>query len=114
LTRSRPLQKAIDVPVPTPDLIADVYLYETEQGGKRFPIQGIYRFPCFARKDIEDAGWDCTIEVGQPALYPGQKRRIRFVFLSGREAVTALARAEKFYLWEGKFIGEAEVVQLEN
>ena len=37
-----------------------------------------------------------------------------FVFLSGDEAVRALTRAKKFYLWDGRFVGEADVVTHEN
>jgi hypothetical protein len=33
------------------------------------------------------------------------------VFLSGEEAAQIMIKAGKFYLWEGRFIGEAVVVQ---
>jgi hypothetical protein len=33
-----------------------------------------------------------------------------YFFLSGEEAVAALSRKPKFYLWENRIIGEAEIV----
>jgi hypothetical protein len=44
-------------------------------------------------------------------MIPGERRRLGFVFLSGATAVLALRSCERFYLWEGRFIGEAEIVQ---
>jgi len=41
---------------------------------------------------------------------PGESKRIGFVFLSGEEAAGILRKAGKFYLWEGRFVGEAVVV----
>jgi hypothetical protein len=32
------------------------------------------------------------------------------VFLSGKEAADVLRKAGTFYLWEGRFVGEAVVV----
>jgi len=43
-------------------------------------------------------------------LKPGESRRVGFVFLSGEEAAAVFRRAGVFYLWEGRFIGEAVVV----
>jgi hypothetical protein len=43
-------------------------------------------------------------------LAPGERRRLGFVFLSGGDAAAIFRRAGTFYLWEGRFIGEATVV----
>jgi hypothetical protein len=43
-------------------------------------------------------------------MHPGDRRRLGFVFLSGEEAAEIMRRAGRFYLWEGGFIGEADVV----
>jgi len=44
-------------------------------------------------------------------MAPGDHRRVGFVFLSGEEAVTELRKVGRFYLWEGRFIGEAVIVE---
>jgi hypothetical protein len=93
----------------TPDLVADVYLYSTDRGGKNLPIGDRYRCPCFVSQDTNQGGWDCMIVTGAP-LAPGERGRLGFVFLSGDTAVKALAEAGKFYLWDGRFVGEATVV----
>jgi len=43
-------------------------------------------------------------------MRPGERRRVGIVFMSGRDAVEALASSDIFYLWEGKIIGEARIV----
>jgi len=55
-------------------------------------------------------GWDALPLLRDEALHPGEARRLGFVFLSGQEAVDAIKEAGRFYLWEGRFIGEATVV----
>jgi hypothetical protein len=53
-------------------------------------------------------GWP---QLKEP-LVPGDSRRLGFVFLlSGKESADALRKAGTFYLWEGKFVGEAVVVK---
>jgi len=43
-------------------------------------------------------------------LSPSESRRVGFVFLSGEEAAAVFNKAGVFYLWEGRFIGEAVVI----
>jgi hypothetical protein len=40
------------------DLIADIWLYPTNEGGKLYPIRTGYRCPCIVEKDLRE-GWDC-------------------------------------------------------
>jgi hypothetical protein len=54
-------------------------------------------------------GWDAWPQLGDEWLHPGETRRLGFVFLSP-EGVETMRHAGKFYLWEGGFIGEANVV----
>ena len=51
-------------------------------------------------------GWP---QLEEP-IEPGQRRLLGFVFLAGQEAVDALRVGDTFYLWEGRFIGEAVIV----
>ena len=51
-------------------------------------------------------GWPVLDEP----LHPGEQRAaVPFVFLTPEGAET-VKRARHFYLWEGRFIGEAQVV----
>jgi len=44
-------------------------------------------------------------------MMPGEQRTLGFVFLSGAQAASALAANDRFYLWEGGFIGEAKIIR---
>jgi len=92
-----------------PDLVVELFLYPTTDGGRKSAINMVWGCPCSAQKTLED-GWD-----GYPLLdrelAPGEHRRVGFVFLSGQTAVAALKPHSRFYLWEGRFIGEAEIVE---
>jgi hypothetical protein len=44
-------------------------------------------------------------------MKPGESRKgVGFVFTAGQQAADVMRAAGKFYLWEGRFIGEATVV----
>jgi hypothetical protein len=40
---------------------------------------------------------------------PGTERRVGFVFLT-EDGAQAMKRAGRFFLWEGRFVGEAKVI----
>jgi hypothetical protein len=48
--------------------------------------------------------------LGEVELHPGETGRFGWMFLSGDQAASTFKRAGKFYLWEGRIIGEAVVV----
>ena len=111
-------QRAEKILATPPHLIADVTLYATAEGGAML---------------VKHPGWGClccrsktdyvATECSQRALFgydgwpqltaplaPGEQRRLGFVFLlSGNEAAEALQKVGTFYLWEGRFIGEARI-----
>ena len=91
-----------------PELIADVSLYSTDEGGRKSPAFPGWGCPCGLSKDTRDFydGWPLLEEP----ILPGDKRRVGFVFLSGMEAANVFLKAGMFYLWEGRIIGEAVVV----
>ncbi len=91
-----------------PHLVADVYLYPTADGGKKLTVHPGWGCPCSCSKSL-DAAYDGWPLLDAP-LAPGERRRLGFVFLSGEDAACILRRAGTFYLWEGRFIGEATVV----
>jgi hypothetical protein len=93
----------------SPQLTADVTLYPTDQGGRKYVAQLGWGCPCTSSKSQPLIGWDAWPLLEEP-LAPGDRRRLGFVFLSGEEAAEIFRKAGKFYLWEGGFIGEAVVV----
>jgi hypothetical protein len=92
-----------------PQLIANLTLYPTAEGGKRLTIHPGYGCPCAVSNAAPLVGYDGWPLLEEP-LAPGSSRRVGFVFLAGQEAVDAFRKAGKFYLWEGRFIGEAVLI----
>jgi hypothetical protein len=95
----------------TLQLIADVTLYATAEGGRRLPAFPGWGCPCcLSKKTPIVAAYDTWPLLGDTAIQPGESRRLGFVFLSGETAAKLFRDAGKFFLWEGGFIGEAIVV----
>ena len=89
--------------------MADVKLYSPEIGGKTVAAQFGWGCPCFASKNEAGGGWDARLQLGDDPFEPGTERRVGFAFLS-QDGAEAMKRQGRFYLWEGRFIGEATVV----
>lgn len=107
--------KAQNMPSPeqlrnlSPQLLADVLLYATDQNGRTKNAFLGWGCPCMVSNQPPWQGWDGWPLLGQQPLGPGEKRRLGFVFLSP-EAPCILRDAGRFYLWEGRIVGEAIVV----
>ena len=91
-----------------PALTVSLTLYSTEQGGRTPPILPGWGCPCFG--DPDNGWWDGYPMLGDEPMYPGETRVTGYSFLSGDEAAAGLSRTPKFYLWERRAIGEAEVI----
>src|SRR5260221_14255480 len=92
--------------VMTPEAFADFYLYPTDAGGRKAPMGQGYRGACYTEKDTSPGGWTVFIDVGETPLSPGEKRRVGISVLhdEGRKLILDVGR---FYLWDGRFVGEA-------
>ena len=90
-----------------PELVADLRLYTTEEGGRQGPVPPGWGCPTMTSP--EGPGWDAWPQLGDEWLQLGETRRVGFVFLSPEGAET-MRTAGKFYLWEGGIKGEAIVV----
>jgi hypothetical protein len=96
----------------SPHLVADVELFSTEDGGKTFPAVPGWGCPCLPSDKPPLVGFDAWPLLGDTPLAPGEQRRVGFVFfLPAEKAVNSLSQAGTFYLWEGRVIGRAVVVE---
>lgn len=92
-------------------LKADITLYTADQGGLNASTPAEwFSCTCFVNTDSLGEGWDCRILLGGHPMQPGEKRQADVLFLSGQKAVDIFANKEKFFLWRGKFIGEARLL----
>ena len=96
--------------VASPQLIAEVRMYDTAAGGRESAASPGWGCPVFPSKSTRLSGWDALPLLRDDPLLPGESRRIGFVFLSGEDAAAALRREGRFYLWEGRFVGEAVII----
>jgi hypothetical protein len=99
-----------------PHLMVDLTLYPTEAGGKSLPISLGWGSLCTLQSE-KGSGWGG--HDGWPLLIdgpmsPGEMRRVGYFFLGGQEAVNYLSGFEKFYIWEGRIVGEARIVNSKN
>ena len=92
-----------------PQLVANVRLYETEKGGRQQAALPGWGCPCMTTQQTL-LGYDGWPILEEP-LCPGDERDgVAFVFLT-REGGEVMRHAGHFYLWEGRFIGEATVIE---
>ncbi|KTF69641.1 hypothetical protein ATB93_07950 [Sphingomonas sp. WG] len=92
-----------------PHLVADIWLYETANGGRAGPALPGFGCLLIVSKEQPISGWDSLLLLRDQPLHPGERRRIGFAFLSPEQAVPALAEAGHFYLWDGRIIGEGSI-----
>jgi len=94
------------------NLTADVTFYAREAGGKTVPVVSGYGCPCMVSQAMPLQGWDARLVFGGDPILSGERRRVGFAFLTP-EGARAIAEARQFFLWEGRFIGEASVCESE-
>lgn len=93
-----------------PDLIADVSLYRTEDGGRKGPTPSdFFGCPCLVSQERPVKGYDARLLLGGRPMSPGERRQAGMKFLTP-EGAEAIRSAGKFYLWERGIIGEGQVV----
>jgi hypothetical protein len=103
------MSRAEFIKTATPPLVAEVRMYETAAGGRTGPAYSGWGCPCMVSQREPLIGYDALPLIGGEPLLPGETRRLGFVFLSHEEAVPVMRTAGRFFLWEGRFVGEAVV-----
>ena len=94
----------------SPELIGDFLLYGSDNGGKLYPAFPGWGCPCVVNQTTPVFGFDGWPLLDEP-LHPGDLReKVGFVFLT-QEGAETMRNVEKFYLWEGKFVGEVSVLR---
>lgn len=94
-----------------PHFMVDLTLYTPEKGGRKEPItrEG-FGCPCKLDKN-RDTFADCRLFLNGQHISPGETKRVGIRF-SFDPAASVFRAAGKFYLWDGRAIGEASVVPL--
>lgn len=108
MTRDAALRQRLALGVP--DLLAEVYLYPADRGGRKSPVGLGWGCPCSSTNKAPAEGWD-GYPLLQSEMMPGERRTLGFVFMSGEEATSALTASGKFYLWEAGVVGEASIIR---
>ncbi len=68
--------------------------------------------PMFGHEDRREPGYDCFPKLGTEPMGAGEIREVELVFLSGKKAVRYFENFSKLYLWEGRIIGEAKILDI--
>jgi hypothetical protein len=107
----KPLRRGEHLKSMPAQLVVDLWLYPTDSGGRKQAIPPGWGSPCTvqAEQGASQVFYDGWPLLGDRPMSPGERRRVGYVFLSGREAVDHLRAAPKFYVWEGGLIGEATI-----
>ena len=95
----------------TPDVMAKVRLYPSEEGGRSKPIPAVqFSCPLF----FQGEGFDCRLLLDQAgiALPLGTSVVVPIKFLFPEHIMPRLKRGDQFRLWEGKVIAEGEVLEV--
>ena len=93
----------------TPAFVADLFLYESADGGKSIPALPGWGCPCVPDTNDSFGAFDGWPILEEP-LRPGEKRAgVPFVFLTS-EGAEAMRRSGRFFLQEGRRVGEAVIV----
>jgi hypothetical protein len=78
------------------------------KGGRKTEARPGWGCPCMVSQRPPLSGYDGWPVLDEP-LIPGEQRSgVPFFFLSSEAAENIMA-AGRFYLWEGRFVGEATV-----
>ncbi len=93
-----------------PEAHVNIKFYETTNGGRKHPtLFGDY-FGFIFR--INDKNFDCRLLFDEPcSIFPGESRDnvpVKFLWYDG--AKKELQVNKKFYLWDGRNIGEGIII----
>jgi hypothetical protein len=96
----------------------DLYLYPTQQSGRSAAVHGFFRPNGFSRRHPilgrnGDLAYGLIFEIGEAPMAPGETRRMTCSFIY-QESFDAFMDAEKFYVWDGRIVGEVTLIAPEK
>jgi hypothetical protein len=93
-----------------PDIIAKIYFYKTEEGGRKGPVS-VELFHC--PSEINGEKFDCGLEIGKNrTVAPGDTITVPVYFLSPKIVRPMLTARSQFKLWDGRFIADCVVEEI--
>ena len=92
-----------------PDIMAKVFLYLTENGGREGPTPD-NRLAC--PMVIQNEMFDCWLLLdGIGSIAPGDTVVVPIIFTMPEIVLDILNPGDKFQLWEGRIVGEGVVLE---
>jgi hypothetical protein len=98
-----------------PDILAEVYLFPTESGGRSEPLHSsLQYFGCPI--EFEGEMFDVRFDLSEKAsgLMPGTTAELNAKFLSPELIKPRLKVGDEFRLWDGKFFGKGKVLSVQS
>ncbi|MFZ3482266.1 hypothetical protein [Sphingomonas sp. 3-13AW] len=92
------------------DLVADIFLYPRDEGGRSDAIEAGWGCSCLPSRDEVHAGWQGWPLLNSAVLAPGETGCFGWMFEAGEQAAASLRDAATFFLWDDGIIGEARII----
>lgn len=106
------MSRAEIIAAKTPDLRVRLTFYDKDKDGPKLRKSTGWGCPCFIHlNQMDPPGFDGWPQFGDTDMGAGETRDVGIVFLSGKRAADFFLQSGKFYLWEGRFIGEAVIIE---
>ena len=95
---------------PNPNILANITLYKTDQGGRKGPTPKDF-FTCVL--DFNGEKFSCRMYLYQiGSISPGDTVEVPITFTCPELILNRLKIGNKFKIWDGGFKGEGEVLKI--
>ena len=94
-----------------PDVIATIRMYPRNEEGAVKTKRNGWRAPCFSQKSVDVGGYTGHFIVDGEGLTAGMRKNVGIKFLNKANALKEFSVSGIFYIWEGRFLAEAEIIE---